>query len=32
MISADERFSKELIHKIRVKGFSRIPVYAGKDT
>lgn len=29
MVSSDEKFSGEFAHKLRVKGFSRIPVYAG---
>jgi CBS domain containing-hemolysin-like protein len=31
MLSSEERFSNDLIHKLRVKGFSRVPVYLGND-
>ena len=26
MISSEEKFSKDLVHKIKVKGFSRLPI------
>ena len=29
MVSSHEKYSSEFVHKIRVKGFSRIPVYSG---
>lgn len=29
MINAEERYSSDLKNKIRIKGFSKIPVYQG---
>jgi CBS domain containing-hemolysin-like protein len=31
MVSSDDKFTQEFIHKVRVKGFSRIPIYLGSD-
>ena len=31
MVSSEEKFSRDFIHKLKVKGFSRIPIYVGSD-
>ena len=31
MVSSEERFGKEFIRKLKIKGFSRVPVYMGDN-
>jgi hypothetical protein len=31
MVSSEEKFGREFVNKLKIKGFSRIPVYVGDN-